>query len=346
MPTFCGDELGRRRGRSLVVGSLVLCAALLWSDAAWSQQPPKRKDPCEEILATPGRGGTATTRIQESLGETIAKQATNPLSATTGVAGDYYLDPAAVEMLPEGGRRLVCWMSRYEKTLRDMTVRLGYLQNEMTYRCVPPKTGRAADAEKDRQVMQGYVNRMPSHNEPRGGHPRGSGGWIWAYMWEVRDYTNTAEFKRVRTSIDQIKKNTLEYEKDVQPCAQMAAGQGPTKSQREYSVWLAGNDVLVGQSDVLRETPACRLKGWGTNCEVTVGKALQSQGKDLQRIATLYNSFEEARAVYCASLNDAKKSEDTAPRAVPLTGGRDWTAKLGIAGGDRVGISNAPQCGQ
>jgi hypothetical protein len=338
MRRFERDDIGGRVKQAIVAGALALSAMMPWAQSAWAADPPK--DPCEEVLKAPGTGAQSGA-LRESLAEQVMKNATNPLSGTTGPAGDYYLDPAAVEMLPPGGKRTLCWMLRYEKNLHNMNTRLAAYQYDFTYRCVPAKTGRAANITTDREQVQSFYNRMPSMREPRHGYPRGSAGWIQYYLWEVRDYTNSAEFKRARLMIDTVGKNLAAYEKEAQAC--LVAGAGTTTSQREYSVWLADKDVLVGQSDVLRATPTCRLKGWGLDCETTVGKALEKQGKELKRVETLYNTFDEARKVYCSEVRAAAQSPDSAPKVVPLTGGRDWTAKLSYSG-ERVSISNAPQC--
>jgi len=359
------NRLGWSVGWPLIGCVLALFAAMVWPHLSWAAEP--RKDPCEDVLAKPGTGGGVSGRLEQATGaEQLADhmRGANPLGNTTGVAGDYYLDPAAVEMLPPGGRRVICWMARYERTLRDLSAKLGGYQADYTYRCVPPKVGRAQDVEKDKTEILGYIRRMPNMARscpgqatytgtlgeragpcPPGGetNPRGAGGWIWAYMWEIRDYTNSAEFKRVQDSLKKIRTNVDEYRKELKPCDEVA-GQGQTTSMREHSVWIAGNDVLVGQSDVLRATKACRLKGWGDDCNVTVEEALKKHGKDLQRVAGLYNTFEEARAFYCSALAQAiDGGDETKPRVVPATGGRDWTAKLSFSSG-RVGISNAPGC--
>lgn len=340
------NELQCSRGWLAVGSALLLFCAMMSPDLSRAAELPK--DPCVEILAKPGTGGSGSIsgkleQATTTAAEHLAKGA-NPLATTTGVAGDYYLDPSAVEMLPPGGRRVVCWMARYERTLRDLATKLAGYQYDFGYRCVPPRTGRAQDVEKDRNDILGFINRMPTMAEPgrNNANPRGAGGWVWAYLWEIRDYTNSAEIKRARVKLDEVRQHIDAYQNELKPCAQVP-GQGASTSTREYSVWIAGNDVLVGQSDVLRAEVSCRLKGWGNNCDLTVGAALQKQGKDLERVAGLYNSFDEARDFYCRALEEASKGEDTKPRVVPLTGGRDWTAKLSFSD-RRVNIKNAPDC--
>jgi hypothetical protein len=113
----------------------------------------------------------------------------------------------------------------------------------------------------------------------------------------------------------------------------------PVLAQDSYGVYLAGRDVLVGQKSALEKIPACdtktgewgkhRMRGWGLDCSKVVGPVTALKG-----FAT-YPREADARAAFCSAV--------TGRRAVPLTGNRDWEARLGTDPTYYL-IRNAPDC--
>ena len=97
-----------------------------------------------------------------------------------------------------------------------------------------------------------------------------------------------------------------------------------------YGVFLAGDEMFVGQESRLWEMPTCSLAGWGVDCAKTVGDVAP-----LRMLRGPFESSEEATAAYCASI---------VPGSVyypPLVVGHKATFAFD---GREHWISNAPGC--
>ncbi|KKM85480.1 hypothetical protein LCGC14_1288640, partial [marine sediment metagenome] len=114
-----------------------------------------------------------------------------------------------------------------------------------------------------------------------------------------------------------------------------SADEAPTEDAtgEPYGVFQAGEEdhILVGRQSVLLATPACDLRGWPADCEVTVG-----QLSALQQALGPFDTRAEAEAAFCADLE-----ADSVFRPVLVPNGR-----RGVMGfdGQEHWISNAPDC--
>lgn len=129
---------------------------------------------------------------------------------------------------------------------------------------------------------------------------------------------------------------------DVVPCAETGAGGGGgggdgtgggAASGAGYGVFLAGDDVLVGRKAELEAIRTCNLRGWGVDCNRTVGQAVA-----LRLVAGPFGTLAEATAWYCGQIEPG--SHFRPPLASFLVG-----AKLRFDGKNHM-ITNAPACGR
>jgi hypothetical protein len=192
------------------------------------------------------------------------------------------------------------------------------------------KLDAVTQLQTDRQFLQAQLDAMPhmSQTVSQGG----SGGFYPIYLCQVQDYVTRPRFRTEVDRMREIEKRLTDYTGQLAGLEQRGASQFGSTSTEQYSVFRADKHVLVGQIDSLKDVPACRLKGWGTNCEKKVGDLVR-----LVNVGPNFNSFEEARRWYCAALKP-----DTI-KVVPLTGGRDRSAQFSFSD-EPLYIQNAPSC--
>jgi len=125
------------------------------------------------------------------------------------------------------------------------------------------------------------------------------------------------------------------------PAAMEAA---PAPAAEPYGVFLAGDDVVVGQQSAIAQIPTCdtrkglwgrdRMKGWGTNCRTTVGQV--SPPRLITQLGT-FATREEAVQAYCAAVVPGTTKSASVGRL-------DEKAQFKFDSGYHF-IRNAPACG-
>jgi hypothetical protein len=319
---------------------LTICMVLPMQSAFTADSPQKPSDPCENYRRPRGTTDASSMSLAEMAARTASGDQSALMASSRGSAADYAVDLAAIEKLTPQGKFNLCWFAEFERNLRQLDRDLTTYQH--AYKCQRNKD-KLDQVDFQKQRVRFILKELPSFASSNLRN-RGSNGFILFYMWEVRDFTNSGEFKKFKRWIPEIRQSLDDYANDegLKPIMKQLADQGTCTggglSTFEFRVFLAGNDVLVGQSDLLKSMPACRLKGWGTDCR-PLEKVLQEKGQDLYPVSGQYNTLKEAKDFYC---RDLKKNEASV-KVVPLTGGRDRTAKLDLNEAP-VGISNAPDC--
>ena len=170
----------------------------------------------------------------------------------------------------------------------------------------------------------------------------GSGGFIPIYLYRIREYVTDGAFrqwcsphmKAVREALPRYERETRDWiaRRDQYGANAPASGEKPRSAAWEpFQVFVAGKDMLVGQISTLKAIPSCQLKGWGRDCEKTVGAAAPS----MKAVSPAFEKYEDAIAYYCSKMKGPRKT-------VMLTGGRDATAEWGDEG--VVNVQNGPGC--
>lgn len=122
------------------------------------------------------------------------------------------------------------------------------------------------------------------------------------------------------------------YEKEQATLEATQAGEeedeGPDAGKQDFGVFIAEGEVLVGSKSELEQTPTCSLRGWGVNCDETVGERTI-----LNTVLGLFGSREEAVEAFCSNFDPASIWYP------PLVSG-----SKGIFMGQEVWVSNAPAC--
>jgi hypothetical protein len=104
----------------------------------------------------------------------------------------------------------------------------------------------------------------------------------------------------------------------------------PTPAE-PHGVFVAEDDVLVGQRTAIENRQSCSLRGWGLDC----ARLVKDVGP-VNRVLGPHNSYTEARQAYCGAI------VPDSIRIAPLTGGLR-KAKFTFDGKEHW-ISNAPSC--
>jgi hypothetical protein len=110
------------------------------------------------------------------------------------------------------------------------------------------------------------------------------------------------------------------------------ASSGASPAGEPYGVFLVEDDVMVGQQSKIAATNACDLLGWGLEC-APIGPG----GASIGMVIGPFDTFEEAQAAYCESL------QDETIYAPPLSS-NGYRAKFGFDGAEHW-MQNGPGCG-
>ncbi len=316
------------------------------------------------------RMGPGGPEPEPGAAERTARWLAGERGASTGPAADYMVTQQQFENLTPQGKIVMCWFMKYREDLRDLSNQLRACERGYSTSNLPNKDARLGEIEMTKYNLDGLINRAPSFASVG---LRGAQGTVLFYLWEIRDYTISGEFKNHAVPFIQKLRTTMAtYEQEVgKGCVSQAdregaggpggvggaggaggpggaggAGGSRCGEDEKYAVWLAGKDVLVGRKCDLENAQTCLMKGWGTDC-TKVGELIRA-GKisEFQRIRGPFNTFEGAKEDYCNNMyvSTDPKDPDLSPRVVPLTGNRDYEARFTFSGGKYLYIRNAPRC--
>src|SRR5262249_53259048 len=181
---------------------------------AGADDPQKKKDPCENYRKP--RGGTDDTSSGSLVEHAARVAAGDPtvMMGGRGPAADYAVNPADLERLSPQGKFMLCWFAELEGNLRQMGRTLSMYEQAYNY-CLN-KPDKLAQVQSDKQMVRIILEHMPSFADPNL-RSRGSAGWITFYQWEVRDFTNTKEFKMFQRWIPDVKQQMKNYRADLCP---------------------------------------------------------------------------------------------------------------------------------
>jgi hypothetical protein len=256
------------------------------------------------------------------------------------------LDPSQIEHLTPGMRKIIDKFVGYRQSLLKTYALLVSYQQVYAQRQDKGDSNagdRVEEISNYQQFIRSTLYQMPTFGKTKEMAPGEAGGWVIAHIYNITQYTSGPYFKKAVPKIREIQSKLPIYQKEVgeeikKVKEEGIRGPGEYKGL-EYAVFLAGKDVLVGQSRALEQIRVCDMKGWGTDCAKKVGQVVQ-----LNRISDLFNTLEEAKRYFCDRLmiysND---KENPSPRVVPLTGGRDRQARL-TYDNQYYNIQNAPNC--